>query len=111
MTVKIPKPPSKLEATFDLHLMGANLPEIPQKEFRFHPERKWRFDYAFPGQKLAVELNGGIYGGRHVRPQGYQNDREKVNAAILMGWRVLEFTAHHVNSLQAIKLTREALQA
>lgn len=60
-------------------------------EYRFHPTRKWRFDYAHVGSKVACELNGGVWsGGRHVRGAGYLRDREKINAAQLMGWRVFE---------------------
>ena len=29
------------------------------KEFRFHETRKWRFDYAFPSHKIAIEVDGG----------------------------------------------------
>ena len=28
----------------------------PESELRFHPERKWRFDFAFPDHMVAVEL-------------------------------------------------------
>ena len=50
----------------------------PMAEYRFHSERRWRFDYAFPAQRLAVEFDGGQWvfaGGRHNR----DSDREKLN--------------------------------
>ena len=28
------------------------------KEFKFHPVRKWRFDYAVPEHKIALEVDG-----------------------------------------------------
>ncbi len=63
-------------------------------EYRFHPTRKWRFDCAFPDRKVAVELEGGTYtGGRHTRGKGYEQDIEKYNAAVVLGWRLLRFTA------------------
>ena len=31
-----------------------------EKEFKFHPKRKWRFDYAFPFLMIAVEVDGGV---------------------------------------------------
>ena len=63
------------------------------KEYRFHPKRKWRFDYAFPAVKLALEVEGGVWTrGRHTRPQGFLNDIEKYNTATLLGWRVLRTT-------------------
>lgn len=30
------------------------------KEFQFHPTRRWRFDYAIPAKKVAVEVDGGV---------------------------------------------------
>ena len=63
------------------------------KEYRFHPKRKWRFDYAFPAVKLALEVEGGVWTrGRHTRPKGFLNDVEKYNTATLLGWRVLRTT-------------------
>lgn len=109
MAFKLPRALSVLEETFAMHLMQARLPSLPVREYQFHPERKFRFDFAWPEQKLAVEINGGIYGGRHTRPEGYSRDLEKLNLAILSGWRVLQFTAKQINSLEAIKQTREAL--
>lgn len=63
------------------------------KELQFHPDRKWRFDYAFPSRKIAIEIDGAIWtSGRHNRPRGYLNDMEKLNTAASMGWLVLRFS-------------------
>jgi very-short-patch-repair endonuclease len=63
-------------------------------EFMFHPKRKWRFDFAFPGDKIAIECEGGVFtGGRHVSGSGMSKDCEKYNEAALLGWKVLRFTA------------------
>lgn len=63
------------------------------KELRFHPDRRWRFDYAFPEHKVAVEIDGAVWTlGRHNRPKGYLADLEKLNTAASMGWRVLRFS-------------------
>lgn len=60
------------------------------EEYRFHPERKWRFDFAWPLHKVALEIEGGIWsGGRHTRGAGYAADCEKYNEAALAGWLVL----------------------
>lgn len=70
-----------------------------EHEYRFHPERKWRFDYAAPAVWIAIELNGGVWsGGRHVRGAGYLRDREKINAAQLLGWRVIELGTGQVTA-------------
>jgi very-short-patch-repair endonuclease len=64
------------------------------REHRFHPVRKWRFDWCHEGTKTAVELDGAVYsGGRHTRGKGFEADAEKRNAAQAMGWVVLVYTA------------------
>ena len=36
-----------------------------EKEWKFHPVRRWRFDYAFPDFRVALEVEGGVFtGGR-----------------------------------------------
>jgi very-short-patch-repair endonuclease len=63
---------------------------FPTLEYRFHPTRKWRFDYAWVSEKVALEIDGGgAIGGRHSRIDGMRKDAEKANAAIEEGWRVL----------------------
>lgn len=62
-------------------------------EHKFHPSRKWPFDYAYIPKKVAIELEGGTWvGGRHVRGAGYSRDCQKYNAAALLGWRVFRLT-------------------
>ena len=66
------------------------------KEFKFHPSRKWRFDYVIipEDEKIAIEFEGGVWsGGRHTRGSGYSKDCEKYNAAQCLGWRVLRYTS------------------
>ncbi|MGT4673695.1 hypothetical protein ACO2CR_06815 [Aeromonas caviae] len=73
----------------------------PATELLFHPKRKWRFDYAWEEQKLALEIHGGIHsGGRHTRGRGFVEDRTKMNEATLLGWTVLEVTPEHIKSGQ-----------
>ena len=82
----------------------------PVREFAFHPTRKWRFDFAWPEYKIAVECEGGAWsGGRHTRGAGFIADCEKYNAAALAGWRVFRFTGEMINSRSAIDVLHEAL--
>ena len=80
----------------------------PEREYRFDPGRRWRFDYAFPDSKVAVEVDGGTYsGGRHTTGSGYAKDAEKMNAAIVDGWAVLRYTtamiqAGAIEQIQAV---------
>ena len=67
-----------------------HIPLIP--EYKFHPTRKWRFDFAHVGTKVAIELEGGVYSfGRHQRAEGFLEDMEKYNAALALGWRVFRY--------------------
>lgn len=62
----------------------------PVAEHKFHPLRRWRFDYAWPAEFIALEVEGGVWtGGRHTRGAGFVKDMEKYNAATVLGWRVL----------------------
>lgn len=73
------------------------------REYRFHPARKWRMDFAFPARRVAVEIEGAVYSrGRHTRGAGYAADCEKYNAAALLGWVVLRFTARALDDPDAV---------
>ena len=63
------------------------------EEVKFHPTRKWRFDFAWPAELLAVELHGGIYSrrGGHNRG-GITRDAEKAREAAKLGWTVFTYT-------------------
>jgi very-short-patch-repair endonuclease len=61
-----------------------------EAEHLFHPTRKWRFDYAWPSAKLALEVDGGVWsGGKHGRGSGIVKDHEKQCEAAVLGWRIL----------------------
>jgi hypothetical protein len=62
----------------------------PTPEFRFDPKRRWRFDYAWPDFKVALEVQGGIFiQGRHSRGAALLKEWEKLNRAAELGWRIL----------------------
>ena len=95
--------------TILLYLIRANeLPE-PESEYTFCPGRKWRADYAYPAQKVLIEVEGGTWSnGRHTRGAGYAKDCEKYNRAAIMGWRLLRFTSSMIEDGTAIETIREA---
>ena len=73
----------------------------PQREFRFHPTRAWRIDFAWPSRKLAVEIDGGIWtNGSHSRGSGLMRNMEKRNAMAVLGWRLLCYTPQSINMTQ-----------
>lgn len=74
-------------------------------EYKFHPTRKFRFDYAFPHAKIALEIEGGVWiGGRHTSGAGFTKDMEKYNEAGLLGWKIFRVTPQQVKNGQAIML-------
>ena len=77
-------------------------------EWRFRPSRKWRFDYAIPAARVAVEVEGGVFtGGRHTTGAGFTADLEKYNTAESMGWHVLRITPDVLCAPNTIKLIAE----
>lgn len=66
-----------------------SIPE-PDPEWRFDLTRRWRFDFAWPVWKIAVENQGAIFvNGRHTRGASLLKEHEKLNRAAVLGWRVL----------------------
>lgn len=99
---------SRLETQFRIQLLADKLPPW-EREYQFC-ERRWRFDFAWPDQMVAVEIEGGIYsGGRHVRPTGFHKDAEKYAEAIVLGWRVLRCPGEWVKNGKAIQYTKRLL--
>jgi hypothetical protein len=72
-----------------------------QSEYRFHPTRKWRFDFAYPIYPhggFAIELQGGVWrrgGGAH-RGSGFERDCEKLLEANLAGWTVFQLNEKQI---------------
>jgi hypothetical protein len=116
---------SPLERALAAQLKLLRVPE-PQREYRFDPNRLWRFDFAWPALRLAAECEGGTFPrkrwrkvgdqllrveeqGAHVRGAHFQSDAEKYNAAVLAGWRVLRFTRKMIDSWEAARTIQKAL--
>lgn len=68
-----------------------------ESEFRFHPRRKWRFDFAFPGcvPKIAVEIDPAAH---KLYWNSYLRDVEKMNEALFLGWQVFRITGHMIRA-------------
>lgn len=100
---------SDLEATLALHLRANDFPAY-ETEYKFHPKRRWRFDMAWVDDKLAVEIDGGVWsGGRHTRGDGFIKDCEKLNEAVILGWRVIRVTADQIHDGSAIDWLRRLM--
>lgn len=71
------------------YFISEKLP-APIFEYKFHNIRRWRFDWAWLEQRVALEIQGGIFiMGRHSRGAALLKEWEKLNAAAIMGWRIL----------------------
>lgn len=66
-----------------------------EKEWKFCDGRGWRFDWAIPSVKIAIEYEGGIFMAKsgHTNVDGMLKDSEKYNRAVVLGWRVIRITA------------------
>lgn len=90
------------------------LPE-PVFEFVFHPERKFRFDLAWPDYKVALEVQGGLFAnkagkvGRHARGAALMQEHVKLNLAASLGWLVLFCIPRDVATMGMVKLICETL--
>jgi len=103
---------SYLEVEMYAIIKNLNLDYGMTREFRFHEGRRWLFDFAWPDKKIGLEVHGGIWlgkSGAHTSDVGRARDMEKMNAAVMLGWRVLEVTAGHIRSGQAGKWVKVIL--
>lgn len=86
----------------------------PISEYRFHPTRAWRLDFAWEPEswKVALEIQGATWvRGRHTRGLGYARDCEKLAEAQLAGWLCLWATTEQMQSELALAWVRRALES
>lgn len=71
-----------------------------EREVKFAADRKWRFDWAIPAHKIAIEYEGifSIKSG-HTTHDGFTKNTDKYNRAAAEGWKVLRFTAVNYKNL------------
>jgi very-short-patch-repair endonuclease len=83
-------PASKAEECLAAALEAEPLPGWDlTREYPFDKVRRWRWDFAFPSQRLAIEVDGRW----HRTYKGQRTDSEKLNEALRQGWRVLRLPA------------------
>lgn len=113
--IKTQKPKSELERQYEAAIRQAKrdkldsivakqmagLPEFVT-ELEFHPERRFRFDYAWPQRRVALEIHGGVFQkSRHTTGVGFTKDKAKMNEATCLGWLVVEVTTEQLKSGEA----------
>lgn len=106
-----PKEPPKAVAIFDEFLERGGYGRV-EREYRFHPTRHWRFDWALPDRMVAFEYDGLM---RHGENQGHTSigavlrDVEKINEAQALGWDVYRVNAKTIHDGDAFVLVRRVL--
>lgn len=111
-SARAPKPKKITQPTTDIftQICAKELGVECVKEYQFYRDRKWRFDYALPKYKIALEVEGGVWTqGRHVRPEGFLGDMNKYNTATLCGWRVFRCTPAGLLTNSTILLLKNAI--
>lgn len=89
--------------------LASGLP-APVTEHRFDAVRRWRFDYAWPDRRVALEVEGGVWvGGRHNRPAGFCKDLEKYSEAAAQGWRLIRCQPRELMTDRVADWLRRAL--
>lgn len=92
----------------------------PELEYKFNPERKWRFDFSWPTKidgpymlacKVALEVQGGIWvQGGHNRGAGLRKEHEKRNAAACLGWRIIYVEPKDLCTTETVELIKRCLR-
>lgn len=99
--IPVPKSKAVLWLDFNLQMWSNEHALTLEMEYKFCPDRGWRWDYCWPAIKVAIEYNGGIFMQKsgHSNMKGLHRDSEKMNRAQLMGWRVLTVTAMNYTTI------------
>lgn len=96
-------------AQFVAYCLAAGL-TAPEAEHHFKAGRRWRFDWAWPERRVALEVEGGVWTeGRHTRGAGFLGDMAKYNEAALLGWRILRCTPSEMYEPATLFLLLRAL--
>ena len=96
----------------------------PIAEHKFSDQGNWRFDYAFLEQRVAVEIQGGLFvvkgarrcpvckqtpAGRHTRGPALRDEYEKLREAAADGWLVLPVPPDEAMSKKFLTQLKRAL--
>jgi len=98
-----------------MYLISAKLCEdhgipVPATEHRFTELRKWRFDFAWVAERVALEVEGGAFAnGRHTRGSGFVKDMEKYSEAAALGWLIIRVTPQQLYDARTFNWVKSAL--
>lgn len=83
-------------------------------EYKFSSSRDFRFDFANPDTKVALEVQGGVWKGSfggHTSGAGYVRDIEKSNLAVANGWRIVQCVPQDVCMLDTVTTFKQTMEA
>lgn len=118
---------SKLETLLDSQLKALRLADY-EREYRFAAHhvgmgngvrerlkaaglKDNRFDFAWPNQMFAVEVEGGGWtGGRHTRGKGFADDLRKYHNAQKLGWTIYRCDGALIRNGDAVQLIEDMLK-
>lgn len=84
---------------------------MPTAEHVFAAPRRWRFDWSWEPEHVALEVEGAAWvQGRHTRGSGFVKDIEKYNSAVRLGWRVVRCLPSTLYDAATIDLLRALLE-
>lgn len=93
-----------------MRLLDVNFIHRPVHEFLFS-SRRFRFDYVWESNKLALEIEGGVFTKQaHGSVTGILRDMTKYSLAASLGWRVIRVLPSKLNTSETIKLIKDALR-
>ena len=96
------KSKSQLETILATQIQEADLPEKPERNYRFDPVKRWLVSFAFTDSAIICDLN--------TRGKGYDADCEKQNDAEIAGWLYLRVTTNMVRDGRALAYIERALE-
>lgn len=101
---------SMLEDELFWQIKVANLP-LPERHVKLIPGRQFEHDFVWRKQKIAVEVQGGIWiQSGHSTGQGILRDCEKLNLVVLQGYKPLLVTKQMIADGRALNYIEELLK-
>lgn len=81
-------------------LDGAGLAGRYEREYRFLPDRRFRLDFAFVHEMIAVEIDGQVHAIKGRR----EGDVKRGQIALTHGWTLLHVLPAQVRTGEALEL-------